>query len=459
MNSRASFLASGALRHRLLLLLLAPLLVLLLVSLFADYRTALEPSNAAYDHALANAAITLASRLVVHGDRVDIDLPGPAEAVLVADQVDKVFFDVRGPRGERLAGNAELRPHPDAYENPHFADDALAGRKLRTATFRVPTAKGIVTVTVAETTGKREHTATSIAMAMLLPNALLIAATLVFVYVGVRVALKPLDRLGEEIIRRSPHDLSLLPCRDVPQEAQPLVRAINDLITDLRAAAAAQQSFLADAAHQLRTPLAGLQMQLELAAAEVPPQFRTRIAQIRDATQRLAHLAHQLLSLARSGAEANIAHEWKPVDLGRLLEDIAPEFLDAALAKKIDFGVETAPAWISGSRWLLGELLSNLLDNAIRYTPTGGRVTARCGTAADGRAYLEVEDDGPGIPDKERQRVFDRFYRVPGTEGVGAGLGLSIVREVAERHGATIALETAANGQGTLFRVSFPKGA
>jgi two-component system sensor histidine kinase TctE len=447
-------LAGGDLKHRLLLLLLGPLLVLLAASLLWDYRTALKPSNDAYDHALADNAMAIAARLVVRDNRVTVDLPAPAEAVLVADQVDRVLYSVWGPQGEHLAGNARLEPQPDGYANPHFSDGLFGNRRLRTVTYRAPTTAGVVTVTVAETTGKRDHTAASIVAAMVLPNIFLVAATLLIVYAAVRVALKPLDRLGEDIASRSPHDLRPLSDRAVPQEAQPLVHAINGLIGDLRASAVAQQSFLANAAHQLRTPLAGLQTQLELAAEELPVEYRPRIAQSRDATQRLGHLAHQLLSLARSGSEANVAHEWQTIDLGILLPEVAPEFLDAAIAKGIDLGFEPAGARIAGSRWLLRELIANLLDNAIRYTSAGGRVTARCGTAADGRPWLEVEDDGPGIPEADRERVFERFYRAPGTAQTGAGLGLAIVREVADRHGATITLATPPGG-GTCIRLSF----
>jgi two-component system, OmpR family, sensor histidine kinase TctE len=448
-------LSGGALKHRLLLLLLGPLLALLVAGLLWDYKTAIEPSNEAYDHALADNAMAIAARLMVHDDRVEVDLPAPAEAVLVADQVDRVLYSVWGPKGEHLAGNVRLEPQPDGYENPHFADDQFGNRKVRSVTYRAPTTAGVVTVTVAETTGKRDHTAASIVAAMVAPNILLVIATLLIVYAGVRVALKPLDRLGEDIARRSPHDLRPLPDRDVPQEARPLVSAINGLIGDLRASAAAQQSFLANAAHQLRTPLAGLQTQLDLVAEDVPAALRPRIAQTRDATQRLGHLAHQLLSLARSGTEANIVHEWQTLNLGSLLEEVAPEFLDAAIAKGIDLGFEAHSARVNGSRWLLRELVANLLDNAIRYTPSGGRVTARSGTDATGRPWLEVEDNGPGIPEPERERVFERFYRASGTADAGAGLGLAIVREVADRHEAAISLAVPANGVGTCIRLTF----
>lgn len=236
---------------------------------------------------------------------------------------------------------------------------------------------------------------------------------------------------------------------------QPLVKAINGLISDLRISAAAQQAFLANAAHQIRTPLAGVQTQLELAVEEVPVEFRARIAQSRDATRRLGHLAHQLLALARSGADANIVHEWRRVDLAALLEEVTPEFLDLALARGIDLGIEAQPVSVSGSHWLLRELLGNLLDNAIRYSVAGCRVTARCGRDEAGQVWLEVEDDGPGIPDQERELVFQRFYRGGAKQPDGAGLGLAIVHEVADRHGAAITFEQPSGNTGTRLRLSF----
>jgi len=230
---------------------------------------------------------------------------------------------------------------------------------------------------------------------------------------------------------------------------------MNSLMDDLRTAVVAQQVFLANAAHQLKTPLAGLQTQLELAAEEIPVEYRNRIVNLRDATRRLGHLAHQLLALARSGPEANVSHERRRVDLGRLLEANASRWFDSALSRNIDLGFETESVMVDGSEWLLRELLANLIDNALQYTPHGGHVTARSGTDAAGQPYIEVEDSGPGIPEAERGRIFDRFYRPEGTLGAGTGLGLAIVKEVAERHDAMIDLANATPQGGTYVRVTF----
>jgi two-component system, OmpR family, sensor histidine kinase TctE len=449
-------LRGRGLRDRLMLLLFGPLSLLFLLSLPGDYKLALEPSNAAYDHALANSAVAVASRVVVRGDEIKVDLSGSAETVLLTDRVDRTYYSVLGPDGRQLAGNAPLIPAGDELENPAFSEAVVLGEKVRQASLFHWTAAGRVVVVVAETRGKREDTASRIAVAMMLPNLLLILATTGIIYFAVLLALRPLDRLGEEIGRRSPHDLSPLPEDEGPLEAQPLVAAINGLIGDLRTAAAAQQAFLANAAHQLRTPLAGLQTQLELAAQDIPPEQRPRIARISDATQRLSHLAHQLLSLARSGTDADLGHEREQVDLGGLLEEVAPQFMDPALERNMDLGFEASSVAIDASRWLLREMVSNLLDNAIRYGAGGGTVTARCGIDDERRAFIEVEDDGPGIRPEDRARIFERFYRAPDSGGTGTGLGLAIVREVANRHQADIAVSAGDEGKGTRIRVSFP---
>jgi two-component system sensor histidine kinase TctE len=444
------------LRQRLLLFLLVPMVGLLAISLMTDYQFAFTPAQEAYDHALTDDAVALAGRVHAQGLTIEVDLPAAAEAVLRSDSTDVEFLAVYGPDGQLLAGDADLAPDPVAANRTPFVSDAtLRGHKIRKASYRMDTPEGGVTVVVAETTHKRERAGSKILAAMILPNVLMIVATLALVYFGVRTGLAPLTILSEEIARRSPHDLSPLPKGEVPAEAEPLINAMDGLIEDLRVAAMAQQDFLANAAHQLKTPLAGLQTQLELAAAELPQEYRNRVSRLRDATQRLGHLAHQLLALARSGPEANVVYERGPVDLAAVLQANASSWFDDALAKDIDLGFEPEPAVVDGSEWLLRELLANLIDNALQYTPAGGRVTARSGIGKDGKPFLEVEDNGPGIPAAERSRIFERFYRAEGTPGIGTGLGLAIVKEVADRHAASIDLADAGPEGGTRIRISF----
>lgn len=450
--------AGWTLRRRLLAFLLLPLAVVLALSLLADFHIASEPAQEAYDHALSDDAVALSERVKWTEARgLEVDLPVAAEEVLRNDSIDQEMLAVYSPNGRLLIGDADLLPDQTVVGHaPRLSDATLRGKKIRKASYALKTPQGVVTVAVAETTHKRARTTSKILAAMIFPNIVLILLTLALVYIGIRSGLAPLNHLSEEIQRRSPHDLSPLPKGDVPGEALPLVNAMAALIDDLRLAATAQKAFLANAAHQLKTPLAGLQTQLELAAQEMAPEHRQRVEHLRDSTERLAHLTHQLLALARSGPEAEISQEKRPIDLSRMLLDQASLWYDRALARNIDLGFEAGEAATEGVEWLLRELLANLVDNALCYTPPGGRVTVRSGVDA-GRSYLEVEDDGPGVPPEERERIFERFYRPVGAPGAGTGLGLSIVKEVAERHAAEIQLVVGAEG-GSRFRVTFLPG-
>ncbi|NLH81349.1 MAG: HAMP domain-containing histidine kinase, partial [Phyllobacteriaceae bacterium] len=217
--------------------------------------------------------------------------------------------------------------------------------------------------------------------------------------------------------------------------------------------AAAQRRFLAEAAHQLRTPLAGLQTQIELLADDLPAAERGRVATLAAAASRVGRLTQQLLALARSAPEAAVGHALEDLDVADLVEARAIEWYDEALRRGVDLGFELAPAQVHGSAWLVGEMLTNLVDNASRH---GGRtVTVRCGTTATGTAFVEVEDDGPGIDEAERAKIFERFYRGPGVTAPGTGLGLSIVRDVAEGHGARVRVGPGGDGRGVCFRVEF----
>ncbi len=367
------------LRHRLLMFISWPLLVVLGISMVADYRSAIGIAAEAYDNGLSSTAIALVSRLERDDDDLDIevDVPPAADQILRSDTEDRVQYVVFDDHGKVVAGDAELLalPRPEVVNRAVLQDAQLGGQTLRTASFRYESAALAATVIVAETTVKRTRAAHRILMAIVWPNLLLIAAALLLVYFGVRFALRPLDALGERIGRRGPGDFSPLAEADAPGETGPLVRAINRLMGNLDTAGRAQQVFLSNAAHQLRTPLAGLQTQLELAVDALPPEARPRIERLRDSTRRLAHFTHQMLALARSSSEGALISDHRPVELAGLLEAAASDLLDEALAKRIDLGFETAPATVDGSRWMLREMIANLVENAITYTPAGGRVT------------------------------------------------------------------------------------
>ncbi|HZX31055.1 MAG TPA: sensor histidine kinase [Rhodocyclaceae bacterium] len=432
------------LHQRLLLAILVPMSLVFVLNVVLDYRLAKETADRAYDQSLTDAALDIAAHIQGGGSHPDFELSSEAEAMLRRDAADKVYFSVRDREGKLLAGDVELPAgrHP-AGKQFLFDDSRFKGENIRSAAHRIETPGGEVLITVAETTAKRDRASRHILTAMVLPNLGLIASIFLVVYFGVRRGLKPLVKIEEQIAARSPRDLREIEVGTAPREIQPMLSRLNQLFDLLREASAAQQRFLADAAHQLRTPLAGLQTHIDLGIEE--GRFREdseRLAHIQDAIARMAHLVTQLLSYARAEPSATANQPFEAVPLHALAEQSASTFLDRAICKGIDLGFDIEPASVSGIAWMLREALGNLIDNALRYTPAGGVVTVRSRMGEDG-PRLEVEDDGPGIPAAERERVFERFYRLPGTAGEGCGLGLSIVREIAELHGARIAVEDA----------------
>lgn len=314
-------------------------------------------------------------------------------------------------------------------------------------------------VQVAETRNKRDILAHEILFGMLLPELLLIVLIGLLVWFGVERGLRPLSTLQREISSRSHRDLSPLREQNAPHEVCALIRAMNDLLARLSEALSSQQRFIADAAHQLRTPLAGLKTQTELALRQDElAEVRQTLQQIHTATGQSTHLVNQLLSLARAEPGASRAPATETINLSELARDATTEWVPRALARNIDLGFDAAPhaAYIEGNALLVMEMLRNLLDNAIRYTQSAGQVTVRVAAERD-RVLLSVEDNGPGIPQAERERAFESFYRVLGTGTEGCGLGLSIVREIADSHDAEVRLGPGASGSGTLAYVAFPR--
>jgi two-component system sensor histidine kinase TctE len=324
---------------------------------------------------------------------------------------------------------------------------------------------GEIVVAVADGSDPRQQWARSVLLKVLLPNLVLVVAAALAVNWAVRRALKPLLLLREDVERRSPRDLDAFDADASPEEVRPLVQSLNRLFSLVNAQADSQRRFIADAAHQLRTPLAGLQSQVEAwaqaaNAASTPTQEGTlslragQVNQLRSATRRTSQLANQLLALSRADATMR-AQPTAPVDLKAVCESLLETHLDAASAKTIDLGLDAQPATVVGHDWLLRELLGNLVDNAVKYTPEGGTVTIRCGWRG-GQPFLEVEDDGPGVAREELPRILERFYRVRGTPGDGSGLGLAIAQEIAHVHQARLEPRPAAGGRGLRVTVRLP---
>jgi two-component system sensor histidine kinase TctE len=443
--------ASGrraTLRGRLLRMVGWPLFAVLVLSAVYDYHGALDRATDSQDLALERMAIALASRLELDADDTGGDDLAPHLARMVltmqrADAEDRLHYLVRGVDGHLIGDELALKDMASA--NPHldkatFVDRVYLGRTLRVVTYPHQTSAGVVSVIVAETTRRRDAQAKVVLADTVLPDLILVVLALGLVYIGVHWGMKPLDRLRHAVSVREPDDLSPVPDDGLAGELLPLVGSINRLMAHLRDSAASQQAFLSVAAHQLRTPLAGMQTQIELARKDADPHQRVRLDALHGAMLRMGRSTSQMLALARSGPQAIQAETFQIVDLQPLLEEAASSWLDFALTAEVDLGFDAHPALVRGSAWMLSELIGNLIHNAIRHCPPQGRVTVRASTQADGTSVLEVEDDGPGIPVDERAKVFERFYQAAGAAQGGSGLGLAIVQEVALRHNATATL-------------------
>jgi len=444
---------------------LAPLLILWPISMAIQYFLAYTIANNAYDRELQNRVYALARQVEYARGKINVSLPPAAAAVLRFDEVDEIFFQVRDPRNEVVAGDksvplVEFSPElePNAV---YFRDDLLPQFEVRVAYIfaQVPGLASAVLVQVAETNNKRSNLASQIIGDVLAAQFIIVPVALLFVWLGLEKGLEPLSALQEQIRGRKPNDLSPIHEDEAPEEVRPLIRSINDLMGRLESSMKAQQRFVADAAHQMRTPLAGLKMQAELAMRQrdvVGVQQSMR--QIAASADRASHLINQLLLLARADADA--PPPMARIDLERVAQLQALEWVPRAMERDIDLGFEGAgrPCWIDGNALLLQELLNNLVDNALRYTRAGGRVTVR--VSQDGRdALLEVEDNGIGIGADDMDLVFERFYRVLGTETEGSGLGLAIVRGIADVHRAQVRLVPNPHERGTIARAAFPLSA
>ena len=455
----------ATLRRQLLISLLAPVVLVTLISSVISYYYAFNFATLAYDYSLFDSALDISRQIHTTDGRVRVNLPRAALEMLESDEHDRIYYMVNDPKGAFVAGHRGL-PLPNERApagKPVYYDGNYHGSPVRIAALysMVPGAldQDPVLIQVAETLNKRHILADEILLGMLWPELLVIVLVGVLIWYGVERGLRPLAALQREISNRSHRDLSPLAEHNAPGEVRALIHAMNDLLARLNEAMSAQQRFIADAAHQLRTPLAGLKTQTELALRQQElGEVRHTLQHLNTATGRTTHLVNQLLSLARAEPGAGRSQALQALNLGDLARDTTTEWVPRAIERNIDLGFDGVPAAavIEGDALLLREMLGNLLDNAIRYTQFGGQVTVRVVTERD-HVELSVEDNGPGIPPAERERVFERFHRVLGSGAEGCGLGLAIVREIAQSHNAEARLGPGAGGKGTLVTIAFPK--
>ncbi len=459
-------MATG-LQRRLLLLLLVPMFLVAGVNIWLDLRTA-DNTTLQQDRQLGSLATLLADSVVSGGttlSNLPLLLLAPAIEDFMAERPHSAGYAIVDIQGDVLVGDDWLSGPVPATSEPEFSSYAYDGQTYRIVSLRVATRAGDLVVRLADGADVRQQWLRLVWLRAVLPNVVVLVLAVLAVNWAVSRALRPLLELKDAVERRSPSDLSALDVASTPDEVRPLVESLNRLFSLVNAQAENQRRFVADAAHQLRTPLAALQVQVEawaqnvpLAQAESAPVAikigADQILRLRQAARRTSQLANQLLALSRVDARSVQTEPFQRVDLKHLCEVLMEGYLDTAMHRGIDLGLDARPVHANGLEWLLRELITNLLENALKYTPRGGHVTLRCGLQVNpaGVPFLEVEDDGPGLPQHERSRVLERFYRVPGSAGEGSGLGLAIADEIARVHHSRLQLSEGSGGRG--LRVS-----
>ncbi|HEX3140669.1 MAG TPA: sensor histidine kinase, partial [Rhizobacter sp.] len=470
-----------SLHRHLLLWLLLPQLVLWLAAAAFTYNLADRYANQAIDASLSTASRSLARQVKPSGSGLLIDFPRAAQDIIEADPDDRVYYMVSTPPGEFILGNSQMPPPPASITNPalgvpYLYNATISDTNTNTSTttdngkrrevavrvvalylaYGEPGKPQRLLVQVARSRASREELARQILIDTALPLSLLIVLMSVIVWGGIRGGLAPLARLRSVVESRVTNDLAPIRVEGAPQEVRSLALALNTLLAEVRENVNAQKRFISDAAHQMRTPLAGLKSQTELALSSAvvsaDPELRARLQRVHESATRSAHLVSQLLALARAEPEAAMAQSRTRFDLQRLAREVAAEQVPRAIAAGIDLGSDEdegddepapgsdKPLQVLGNAMLIREALVNLVDNAIRYAGRGASVTVSAHAEGDD-AVVTVEDTGPGLPEADRERVFERFVRAT-HEGTGCGLGLAIVKEIVERSRGSVVLQS-----------------
>jgi two-component system, OmpR family, sensor histidine kinase TctE len=460
--------------------MLMPLLLIWPVSIGVTYLIAKSIANEPFDRALEDRVTVIAQQVKEVDGEVSAELPYSARDILRADDIDNVYFQVRGAQRQMVSGDTDI-PLPDEEDKPVPWSVMLRDAQMRNAEVRVaylyvnlqpmpkapPSAEGprYALVQVAETLEKRRQLANQIIKGVILPEFIILPIALTLLWFALVRGLSPLTTLQDHIRSRRSDDLSPIDSRAVPEEISPLVNSLNDMLARLSQSIHSQKRFIADAAHQMKTPLAGMRMQSELAMRQSSrEEIQRSLEQLSKSSESATRLVNQLLALARAENDSPQTTSLQHTDLRALVRDTVQDWFQSALARQIDLGYEEDETnlVVQGNATMLREMLNNLIDNALRYTQIGGHVTVR--VRADkvrNKVLLEVEDNGPGIATAERGHVFERFYRILGSEVEGSGLGLAIVREIAQRHAAEIDLfnNPRSNDQrfpGLLIRITLP---
>jgi two-component system sensor histidine kinase TctE len=459
--------------------MLAPLLLLWPMSIAITYLVAKSIANQPFDRALEDNVLVLAQQVKEVDGKIVAQMSNPARDILRADDLDNIYFQIKTVRGELVDGDRDL-PLPIEEDkvvagNISLRNERLRGIDIRVAYGYIDLNKAhekdlpnnndhLVLIQVAETLEKRAVLANEIIKGVILPQFIILPIALALVWFALSRGLSPLAELQQRIRARKPDDLSPIDSRQVPEEITPLVRSLNEMLERLSQTISIQKRFIADAAHQMKTPLAGMRMQSELALRQTDQEeIHRSLLQLSKSSEAATRLINQLLALARAENQSPATKALELIDLADLARGTVQDWIPVSFANNIDLGIEQTndAIHIFGNPLMLRELLSNLIDNAIRYTPKGHNVTVRTSLNNEqALAILEVEDNGPGIPASERAHIFERFYRILGSNVQGSGLGLSIVREIAQQHNARIEITDNPRNQdpqfpGCLFRIYF----
>jgi two-component system, OmpR family, sensor kinase len=436
----------NSVRARLLAWLVGGVLFVGAVGGWFVYRNALVEADAFFDYQLRQTALLLSDQPVEY--LLNPDIP---QATADYDFVVQVWT-LDGVRVYLSRPHAVL----PAITTLGFSTATTSEGRWRMFGVQAPTK----VIQVAQPMRVREQQAVDLALRTLTPFVLLMPVLMIFIWFAVGHSLEPFKRLTSLVQSRKVTALDPLPAANLPSEVQPLVGALNDLLGRLGAALERERGFMADAAHELRTPLTALYLQMgALARATTEAERADAMEKLSAGVQRAIRLVEQLLSLARQEPRAEVVR--RRVRFDDLAREVVAEMVPLADARKIDLGISASqPAYVLGDPETLRTLVRNLVDNAVRYTPVGGTVDVSVqesdGPGNSHGAILRVVDTGPGIPADERQRVFDRFYRPPGTSPPGSGLGMAIVKAIADAHAASISLDNGPNGSGLAVSVSFP---
>jgi len=455
-------MANKSLKNTIIIRLLVPVFCFLLIETALSYWVTLHYVDKTYDRWLLNSAHSLEQEIRLTGQRISVDLSANALEVFSWDDLDKTYFKIVAEKQGELAGDhtlPELESEEIDTSAPLFFNTLIYNEPIRVVAILVKNQAIAekVTIYVAETLNKRHEMMLDILLADLIPQLLLTVLVALYLFKNIKIILLPLHKLANQIARRSPQDLSPVTDAYIFTEVRALTDTINQLLSRLASAIATQQRFIANAAHQLRTPLAGLKLQAEVAQRENNlDAMQSSLRQMQNSADRVSHLIAQLLLLARSESVAD-SHKLTQVDLCILVRDVCMEWAPKALKKQIELSFDgpDQSVWIKGDTLLLRELLANLIDNAISYGRVNGNVVVKL--VLDEYPSVLVEDDGGGISDVEQGRVFERFYRIQGSPGDGCGLGLAIVKEIADLHQAKVQISNRIDGQGAVVCVTFKK--